>query len=163
MEGSSVLEPSNYPSSKGSPMHSSTLGQECQKFLPGKKLSKNVKDLIWIRWGPKNEASKEDRAQKPAATVHLDGFNRWPPLLWFWPPETRLEDPKPPLPLAHMMPIQPSLRTQCGSAHKRRERLPSLQWVSTLMLTLHLPELEPAWLVTPGPLWPNRNSCRRAS
>lgn len=135
-------------------MLSSTLGQECQKFLLGKKLSKNVKDLIWIRRGPKNEAGKEDRAQKPAATVHLDGFNRWPSLLWFWPPGTGLEDPKPSLLLAHMMPIQPSLHTQCGSAYKRREKLPSLQWLSTPMLTLHLPELEPAWLVTRVPFGP---------
>ena len=144
-------------------MLSSTPGQKCQKFLLGEKPSKNVKDLIWVKQDPKNEAGKEDRAQKPAATVPLDGFNRWPPLLWFWPPEIGLEDPRPPLLLAHMMPVQPSLHTQRGSAYKRTEMLPSLQWLSTPMLTLHLPELEPAWLVTPGPLWPDRNSCRRAS
>jgi len=30
-----------------------------------------------IKWDPKNEAGKKDRAQKLEATVYLEGFNRF--------------------------------------------------------------------------------------
>ena len=141
-------------------MHGAKSPTCCQATLG--KLRSNFKDLIWIRWDPKNEAGKKDRAQKPAATVQLDGFNRWPPLLWFWPPRMGPGDPRPPLLLAHRTATQPSLCTQVKHFQERNAS-ESLQWVSTLMLTLQLPEWEPVWLVILDPLFPSPNSCRMAS
>lgn len=94
--------------------------------------------------------------------VQLDRFSKWPPLLWFWPPRMGLKDPRIPsyLPIWH----PPSLLSAHMWKHlKERNASESLQWVSTLMLTLQLPELEPVWLVILDPLFPNPNSCRMAS
>lgn len=78
------------------------------------------------------------------ATVRLEGFTFPSRCL---PPHSGSDHhDRPPL----LLSTRAFLATTWKHLKEERNASESLQWLSTLMLTLRLSDLEPAWLVTPG-------------
>lgn len=124
------------------------------------KRRKNFKDLIWKKWDPKNEAGKKRQLRKQQLQCSWKDSTGLVPSSCADRHEWNWRTPGHPSCWPMRGPPAFSLYPTWKHSKEGSDASESLQWVSIFSTVT---DLEPAWLVTPGPLLPNPNCHRKAS